>query len=250
VASGITNLADPTTGFLPSGENYPIFPDATFRVSTYATNSVSGSNVIVVWADAREGVSRIYYRHSPDGGANWDGPLSGQALLTGTLASGDSMQDFHPAVATTPDGRVGCVFYEYGPISSPGGPNLINVFLAISSDQGATFTDRITITDQPWDPSLDAPNVYENGVAQNDTFIGDYFGLAASELGFFPFWTDTRTGIQEIWTAIHPFLSLKKSLRDSNIPLPTNIRPVAMNFGLTPPISIYDLIVELEGGDV
>ena len=31
------------------------------------------------------------------------------------------------------------------------------------------------------------------------TFIGDYFGIDASRLGFYPFWTDTRTGVQEIF---------------------------------------------------
>jgi hypothetical protein len=33
------------------------------------------------------------------------------------------------------------------------------------------------------------------------TFIGDYFGLAATKNGFFPLWTDTRTGLQELFTA-------------------------------------------------
>ena len=73
--------------------------------------------------------------------------------------------------------------------------------LAVSTDGGTTFTDRVTVTDQAWNPLLDAPNADANPAV---TFIGDYFGLAASALGFFPFWTDTRTGIQEIWTARVP----------------------------------------------
>lgn len=201
VASGITNLSDR----FQTASGFPIFPGAKFRVITYATNSTNGNNLVVVWADAREGVSRIYYRVSPDGGTTWNGPSSGQPLLTGTLASGGNMQDFHPQVATTPDGLVGCVFYEYGPVPSPGSPNLINVFLAISEDHGATFTDRIIITNQAWDPSLDAPNADANPAVK---FIGDYFGLAASVLGFFPFWTDTRTGVQEIWTAAIPLATM------------------------------------------
>ena len=32
------------------------------------------------------------------------------------------------------------------------------------------------------------------------TFIGEYFGFAGSERGFHPGWTDTRPGIQELWT--------------------------------------------------
>jgi hypothetical protein len=198
VASGITNLF----GALPAPNGWPTFPGATFRVITFATNTTSGHNLVVVWADAREGVSRIYYRHSPDGGTTWDGSASGQPLLIGALASDGSMHDFHPQVATTPTGEVSCVFYEYGP---PGAgappPNLINVVFVVSTDGGTTFTDRINVSDQAWNPALDAPNADAN---PRVTFIGDYFGLAASTLGFFPFWTDTRTGIQEIWSARVP----------------------------------------------
>jgi len=36
------------------------------------------------------------------------------------------------------------------------------------------------------------------------TFIGEYFGFDASNNGFYPLWTDTRTGIQELWMDIMP----------------------------------------------
>ena len=111
VASGITNLY----GGLPMPYGWPVFPGASFRVITYGADTTSGSHLVVVWADVREGVSRIYYRHSPNLGASWDGPASGQPLLTGALASAADMQDFHPQVATTPIGEIGCTFYEYGP---------------------------------------------------------------------------------------------------------------------------------------
>jgi hypothetical protein len=76
---------------------------------------------------------------------------------------------------------------------------LINVIAVFSDNSARGFPSiRTTVTDQAWDPSVDAP--FSEGTPQT-TFIGDYFGFAASELGFFPFWTDTRTGIQEIFTA-------------------------------------------------
>jgi hypothetical protein len=63
----------------------------------------------------------------------------------------------------------------------------------------------LTVTDQPWDPTVDAPVVGLGTpfvpVAPATKFIGDYFGFAAGPTGFFPFWTDTRTGIQEIFTS-------------------------------------------------
>jgi hypothetical protein len=68
----------------------------------------------------------------------------------------------------------------------------------MSTDNGQTFSERVTVTENPWDAAVDAP--FSHGDPQV-TFIGEYFGLDASTLGFFPLWTDTRTGIQEIFTA-------------------------------------------------
>jgi hypothetical protein len=73
---------------------------------------------------------------------------------------------------------------------------LIHVKLAVSTDNGATFPNLAFVTDQPWDPTVDAP--FSHG-DPNVTFIGEYFGLDANKLGFFPFWTDTRTGVQEMF---------------------------------------------------
>ena len=74
------------------------------------------------------------------------------------------------------------------------------MIISQSFDHGASFNYFI-VTDQPWDPTVDAPLAE---AFPDTTFIGDYFGLDASPLGFYPLWTDTRTGIQELWTAILP----------------------------------------------
>jgi len=52
------------------------------------------------------------------------------------------------------------------------------------------------VTDRGWDPSVDAPWSHGNSSL---LFIGDYFGLDATDDFFIPFWTDTRTGVQEIF---------------------------------------------------
>jgi hypothetical protein len=109
-----------------------------------------------------------------------------------------------PQLISTPSGEIGCAFYELGPKSSISGSGianirpLIDVIVAFSVNNGQSFSERVTVTDYPWDPAVDAP--FSHG-DPNVTFIGDYFGLDASRLGFFPLWTDTRTGIQEIFTA-------------------------------------------------
>jgi hypothetical protein len=72
--------------------------------------------------------------------------------------------------------------------------------MAQSADGGATF-GHYTVTDQPWNPATDAPWSHGDSAL---TFIGDYFGLDSTTQGFYPLWTDTRTGIQELFTALAP----------------------------------------------
>ena len=76
---------------------------------------------------------------------------------------------------------------------------LIDVFLAQSRDHGTSFLPNVRVTTQSWDPSLGQPtDDYGQG------FIGDYQGLSADNLFVHPFWNDTRTGTQEIFTAAIP----------------------------------------------
>jgi hypothetical protein len=201
VAKDIVPLAYP---YVENSHGRDHFPGATFRTGTYCTGcTAAGNNVIFAWADYREGISRIYYRRSTDGGNTWEGPPSGQPLLTGNILSEPDQQDFHPQLISTPSGEIGCAFYEFGPKGRSGIPpvlenSLIDVVLTISTDDGQTFSNRIVVTDYPWDPAVGAP--FSHG-DPDVTFIGEYFGLDASSLGFFPLWTDTRTGMQEMFTA-------------------------------------------------
>jgi hypothetical protein len=191
-ATGITPLTSPPLGNVGG---FNVFTGGTFRVITAATACISGTTIIVAWDDFRENVSRIYYVRSVDGGASWISPPSGQPLLLAGL--NPNFQHFFPQLIADPNGVIGCTFYEFGqkPTSY-----LIDVIMAQSFDDGATFSN-FTVTDQPWDPSVDAP--WSHGDSSL-TFIGDYLGIDASNRGFFPLWTDTRTGIQNLFSAIVP----------------------------------------------
>lgn len=193
-------------------------PGSRFRNGSWATACCgTGQNFVVAWADMREGPARIYFNRSADGGATWQYPTSGSPghpLLSGAVASGAGQHDFHPQLASTPRGDIGCAFYEFGPRG--GGefpPLLIDVFLAVSKDNGINFNDRTLVTDQPWDPTVN--EVWAHG-DQNLTFIGEYFGFDASRLGFYPLWTDTRTGTQELFTSRISVDPADVVLRDSN----------------------------------
>jgi len=102
-----------------------------------------------------------------------------------------------PQMVVDSAGVFGCVYYEFGPKPTT---NLIDVIISMSFDGGMTF-DYSVVTDQPWDPTIDAPWSHGDPAV---TFIGDYMGLDANPRGFHPVWTDTRTGIQELFTSTVP----------------------------------------------
>lgn len=191
-------------------------PGGKFRALTLPTGCCgTGNRIYCAWPDYRDGVARIYYRHSTNGGNSWQGSASGDPLLTGIAASALDQHEFMPQMICTPSGEIGCAFYEFGP---KGGtefsPSLIDVVLAVSTNNGGSFPNRVTVTDTPWDPTVD--EVWSHG-SPDLTFIGDYFGLDASRLGFFPFWTDTRTGVQEIFASRISVKPADVIIRDSSI---------------------------------
>lgn len=187
VVTGLESLR----GNLPESGHWPHFDHGKFRVITLVTSCTVGSVVLVAWADMREGRSRIYYRRSLDGGNSWEGPESGQPLLP-HVTFGDS-HCFHPQIVATGTGVVGCAFYTF---RQEFGYHVIRVQLAGSWNDGESFPYFITVTDRSWDPLVNAPAVHGN---RNVDFIGEYFGLDAAEESFALLWTDTRTGVQELF---------------------------------------------------
>jgi hypothetical protein len=106
------------------------------------------------------------------------------------------MHCFHPQIATTGTGVVGCAFYVYGQEFNKW---VIRVQLAASWDNGETFPWFITVTDRSWNPLVNAPLAHG---LENVHFIGEYFGLDSSEEAFALLWTDTRTGVQELFSDV------------------------------------------------
>jgi hypothetical protein len=181
------------TNSLPITDGWPHFANATFRVLTIVTSCpVAGNKLIVAWADYRQNVSRIYYRMATNSGTMWIGPASGQPLLP-TYGNADQ-NHFHPQLSLAGNQAIGCAFYEFGLKNSK---HLIDVKLTESCSDGQGFIAPITITDSPWDPAVNAPWAHAD---PNVTFIGEYFGLDAAYDSFAVVWTDTRTGVQELFS--------------------------------------------------
>jgi hypothetical protein len=212
---------DPATDIISLPD---VLPGGTFRTETLPTACVLRRTVTMAWADFREGMSRIYYAQSTDGGANWWTGTSGRPLLT---TAAPNLHHFHPQIVTDARGVLCCAFYEFGP--KPTSP-LIDVVVARSFDGGATF-EPATVTDQPWDPAVGAPDNVEG--VPSETFIGDYFGLDVSDTWFHPLWTDTRTGTQELFTARVPLLSLRAFMTLKHLPVAGGIRGPMRAAGLS-----------------
>jgi hypothetical protein len=177
---------------LPNTNGWPHFPNATFRVLTLVTSCATKDALIVAWADMREGVSRIYYRMATGGGNTWQGPASGEALLPPTYGQ-PAQHHFHPQLADAGNEAIGCAFYEFGPKNNK---HLIDVLATYSCSDGQFFSMPTVLTDKPWDPAVNAPLSHGDPKV---TFIGEYFGFDASFNNFAAVWTDTRTGVQELF---------------------------------------------------
>jgi hypothetical protein len=108
---------------------------------------------VCAWADYREGHSRIFYRRSTDGGRTWQGPSAGEPLEPGTPPD---QHQFQPHLLLIPAGEICCAFYEYGP-KAPGGDPLVNLMMAVSYNRGLSFTSRMELSEQPWNPAVDPP---------------------------------------------------------------------------------------------
>ncbi len=190
IVTGVASLSEPN---LPQTGNFPEFPNAKFRVMTLATGcALPKRRFLVAWADMRDGISRLYYRISDNSGATWIGPPNGQPVLP-SFPTNNGLYHFHPQLIATESDVVGCAFYEFGLKS---GGYKIDTRVAGSFSRGDMFDYLTTVTDSPWDPAVNAPPAWGN---PSDTFIGEYFGFDADKETFAVIWTDTRTGVQELF---------------------------------------------------
>ncbi|PER22687.1 MULTISPECIES: HYR domain-containing protein [Bacillus] len=165
-------------------------PPWAFRVPTFAFLAVDRSEcfgsanfarVYAVWQANDPTNAHILLSFSDNGGVTWSTPIR-------VDNSPENTQNFFPFVAVSPcSGTVTVIYYTNRESSS-----LLDVFLAVSTNGGATFTNT-RITDVSFDPNADP------SFGNPCTFIGDYIFSA-----FIPpalpepeklisVWTDTRS---------------------------------------------------------
>lgn len=167
----------------------------TFSLPAFAADPAHGK-LYIAWADKGTGDSDILFAASSDQGSTWTAPLRVNDDPTSNGAN-----QFQPQLAVAPNGVLTVSFFD---TRRDPQHHLIDVYLAQSADGGATFAANVRVTTQSWDPTIDAP-IDGSGLQ----FIGDYQGLAVNNQFVYPFWNDTRTGSQEIFTALLPSIQAK-----------------------------------------
>ncbi|HLH62944.1 MAG TPA: hypothetical protein VKV20_14780 [Ktedonobacteraceae bacterium] len=175
-----------------------VFPPEKYRTAslpTFACDPRTGQ-LYLAWADKGKRDADILLTTSKDSGQTWSTPVR-----VNDDPVGNGANQFQPQLAVAPDGVVSVSFFD---TRIDPQHKLIDVYLGQSIDQGRSFLKNIRVTTQSWDPAVDAP-VDENGLQ----FIGDYQGLSSDDHFVHPFWNDTRTGRQEIFTAAIPSAELK-----------------------------------------
>jgi hypothetical protein len=166
-----------------------------FSLPAFADDPKTGQ-LYLTWSDEQAGDADIVLTTSRDHGVTWSSPMR---VNDDPLKNGANQ--FQPQIAVAPDGVVSVAFFD---TRNDPTHKLIDVYLAQSDDHGATFHPNVRVTTESWDPTVKAPLV-GNGLQ----FIGDYQGLAVDDHFAHPFWNDTRTSDQEIFTAAVPSVQPK-----------------------------------------
>lgn len=176
------------------GPNQPFFIDGLPRANSFPTLDVdrsSGPNrgiVYVAWAETTNGRDTDIFlrRISPRPGS-----LPDVGLPVKVNRDGSGADQFFPCLSVdSSSGAVEVAFYDRRDI-----PGLMNMYLARSTDSGATFADT-RISSASSDPRTQASVA---GIGSTAIGIGDYVGLVATSGKAHMVWTDTRRGKQEIF---------------------------------------------------
>lgn len=166
-------------------------PGRGFRSNSFPTASIAPDGTLyVAWVDFPEGScindgtgrppctnADVRLSVSRDGGTSWAAP----AKATDDVGT---MDQFFPWIATQPDGRLSLIWQD-----KRLDPNNVNfdTFYTSTAD-GVAFAANVRVSSA----------TSRTGFT---TFIGDYNGLAVTDKGIFPVWTDRRFRNNDVFTS-------------------------------------------------
>jgi len=149
--------------------------------------------IYVVWDDLRNGDDDVFLSISSDGGNTWS-PAS--RVNNDPVSNGKDQ--YWPSIAISELGEIVILFYDTRNTTSN---NIIEAYIARSTDGGVTFTNELVST-QP------SPTNIPNG----DVRFGDYINIDFVGGNIVPVWTDERAGgfDMDIYTAsINPIVPVE-----------------------------------------
>lgn len=150
----------------------PISPSMTFNPVTRTLAYVYQNNI-----NAAVSGADISFQQSSDYGAHWSNAKFISVTGSGAPAPNDQ---FFPWIAADDSGRLHVIWFDN---RNDPEDTLIETFQADSANDGATWSNQ-DISTAAWNPN---DSFFSCGC-----FIGDYNGLAASNLVLYPVWTDGR----------------------------------------------------------
>lgn len=177
-----------TDGGLTFGSDHVVSssPNAWFpSMAVDISGGTYNGNIYVTWNDARNGDDDIFLSVSSDEGNTWSA-----AKRINDDPIGNGRVQYWPWVAVNQNGEVDLIFYD---TRNTANNNIIEAYLARSTDGGQNFTNELLSTE----PSpTNQPN--------SDVRFGDYIGIDAYAGNIvIPVWTDERAGgyDMDIYTA-------------------------------------------------
>ena len=159
-----------------------LLPNKSFRAPdapSMAFNAATGQLEYVYQNNINMAVSGadVSFQQSNDFGKSWSHARVISIDSTGAPAAHDQ---YEASITADESGHLHAIWYDNR--NDPGN-KLIETFQALSTDDGASWTN-IDISTSPWNPDL---SFFKSG-----SFIGDYTWIAASSSACYPTWTDGR----------------------------------------------------------
>ncbi|MEM4281999.1 MAG: sialidase family protein [Candidatus Caldarchaeum sp.] len=142
------------------------------------TNPENSNEVYIVFgAVGREpgDLSDVYFAKSTDGGLTWSRPKRVNDDLT-------IRNQFFPTMAVSSNGTIHVI---WGDMRDDPDNYRYHIYYTRSGDRGNTFMENARVTDYPSNPAY--------GIA---SFVGDYWGIAATDGDVYMVWTDSRAGFR------------------------------------------------------